>query len=106
MPIFLLKSLLSLMLLFLTFVQMFTMFEIFEKTGKKYNSEKLRKIHKLNAKLYFLLYIFIAYLYLDFILKARSESSPRASFHGIFAIVIVVLLGFKISFVMSGINMI
>ncbi len=99
MPIFLLKSFLSLVLLLLTFIQMFTMFEVFGRSEKKYNIEKLKKIHRLNGKLYFLLYIFIAYFCLDFILRTKTEPSPRAALHGVFALAVIVLLLLKVSFV-------
>lgn len=99
MPIFLLKSFLSLILLFLTFIQVFTMFEIFGKAEKKYNIERLRKYHRIDGKLYFLLYILIAYFCLDFIFQTRAELSPRATFHGVFALSIIVLLILKVSFV-------
>ena len=99
MPIFFLKSLLSLILIFLTFIQIFTMFEIFGRADKKYNIEKLKNIHRLNGKLYFLLYIIIAYFCLDFILKTKTEPSPRATFHGVFALAVIVLLLLKVSFI-------
>ncbi len=99
MPIFLLKSLLSLILIFLTFIQIFTMFEIFGRADKKYNIEKLKNIHRLNGKLYFLLYIIIAYFCLDFIFKTKTEPSPRATFHGVFALAVIVLLFLKVSFI-------
>ncbi len=87
------------MLIFLTFIQIFTMFEIFGRTDKKYDIEKLKKIHRLNGKLYFLLYIIIAYFCLDFILKTKTEPSPRATFHGAFALAVIVLLFLKVSFI-------
>jgi hypothetical protein len=75
------------------------MFEVFGKADKKYNIEKLKKIHRFNGKLYFLLYIIIAYFCLDFILKTKAEPSPRATFHSVFALAILVLLCLKVSFV-------
>ncbi len=99
MPIFLLKSLLSLILLFLTFIQIFTMFEIFGKAEKKYNIDKLRKYHRLNGRLYLLLYIIIAYFCLDFLLKTKAEPSPRATFHSVFALAVFLLLFLKVSFI-------
>lgn len=99
MPIFLLKSLLSLILLFLTFIQMFTMFEIFGRSEKKYNIDKLRKFHRLDGKLYFLLYVLIASFCLDFIYHTKAEPSPRATFHSVFSLSVLVLLLLKVSFV-------
>src|SRR4030067_2508056 len=99
MPIFLLKSLLSLLLLLLIFIQMFTMFEVFGRTEKIYNIDKLRKFHRLDGKFYFILYVFIAYFCLSFIYHTKAEPSPRATFHGVFALSVLVLLLLKVSFV-------
>lgn len=99
MPIFLLKSILSLILLSLTFLQIFAMFEVFGRADKKYSIEKLKKFHRLNGKLYFLLYIIIAYFCLDFIFKTKTELSPRATFHSVFALSIIVLFFLKVSFI-------
>src|SRR3990172_5569202 len=99
MPIFLLKSLLSLLLLLLTFIQMFTMFGVFGRAEKKYNIDKLRKFHRLDGKLYFIFYVLIAYLCLNFIYRTETELSPRATFHGVFALSVLVLLLLKVSFV-------
>jgi len=99
MPIFLIKSLLSLVLLTLTLFAMFTMFEVFGRADKKYNIEKLKIIHRFNGKVYFLLYIIIAYFCLDFILKTKAEPSLRATFHSVFALAVLVLLCLKVSFV-------
>jgi hypothetical protein len=75
------------------------MFEIFGRAEKKYNIEKLRKYHRLNGKLYLLLYILVAYFCLDFLLKTKAEPSPRAALHSVFALAVVVLFCLKISFV-------
>jgi len=99
MPIFLLKSLLSLLLLLLTFIQIFTMFEVFGRAEKKYNIDKLRNFHRLDGKLYFILYVLIAYFCLSFIYHTKAELSPRATFHGVFALSVLVLLLLKVSFV-------
>jgi hypothetical protein len=75
------------------------MLEVFGRADKKYNIEKLKKIHRLNGKIYFLLYIIITYFCLDFILKTKAEPSPRATFHSVFALTVLVLLCLKVSFV-------
>ncbi|MEW6109536.1 MAG: cytochrome c [Nitrospirota bacterium] len=99
MPIFLLKSILSLFMLLLVFIAMFTMFEVFGRSDKKYSIEKLKKIHRTNGIIYILLFFVIAYFCFDFIFKTKAEPSARAAFHGVFAITVIVLLFFKISFV-------
>src|SRR4030043_221624 len=99
MPIFLIKSFLSLVLLLLTLLAMFTMFEVLGRTEKRFNVTTLIRIHRLNGKIYFALYLIIAYFCLDFILQTKGELSPRATFHGVFALAVVVLLLLKVSFV-------
>ncbi|MBE0425760.1 MAG: cytochrome c [Nitrospirae bacterium] len=99
MPIFLIKSFLSLVLLLLTLLAMFTMFEVLGRTEKRFNVTTLIRIHRLNGKFYFALYLIIAYFCLDFILETKGEPSPRATFHGVFALAVIVLLLLKVSFV-------
>lgn len=99
MPIFLMKSLLALVLLVLTLFSMITMFEVFGRAEKRYNTEKLKKIHQLNGILFFLLYLVIAYLCLDFIISTKAELSPRAALHSVFAVTVLMLLALKVSFV-------
>ena len=99
MPIFFLKSILSLFITISALVAMFTMFEVFGSSEKKYNIERLKKIHRFNGRIYFLIYLIIAYLCLDFILKTKAEPSPRATFHSVFAITVIILLGLKVFFI-------
>jgi len=99
MSIFLIKSLLSIPLFALTLFAMFTMFEVFGRTEKKFNIEKLKKIHQITGGLYVFLYLVIAYLCLDFIVNTRAELSPRGVFHSVFALTIIILLLLKILFI-------
>ncbi len=99
MPIFLIKSLLSILLFVLTLFAMFTMFEVFGRTENRFDIERLKKLHRLNGKIFFLLYFIIAYFCLDFILNTKAEPSSRATFHGIFALTVIILLLLKVSFV-------
>jgi hypothetical protein len=78
---------------------MFTMFEVFGRAEKKFNIEKLKKIHRINGRLYVLLYLVIAYFCLDFIVNTRAELSPRGAFHSVFALTIIILLLLKVSFI-------
>lgn len=80
------------------FIAMFTMFEILGRGEKKYNINRLKKIHKANGLIYILLYLVIAYFCLDFIVKTKIEPSPHAAFHAVFALTVIVLLCLKISF--------
>lgn len=99
MPILLLKSILSVLMLFLAGVAMFTMFEIFGRDKKRYNVEKIKKLHKANGIIYLLIFIFVSYFCLSFVINSKSELTPRGTFHATFALTIIVLLGLKISFV-------
>lgn len=98
MPIFLLKSLLSILLLVLTLFSFLTMLEVFGRESR-FDLERLKRLHRLNGKIYLFLYILITYFCVDFIIKTKAEPSPRATFHGVFALSIITLLFLKFSFV-------
>ncbi|MDH4231784.1 MAG: cytochrome c [Nitrospirota bacterium] len=99
MHIFTIKSLLSLVIVFSALVAMFTMFEIFGRSEKRFNSEKLKKTHRLNGIIFLAFAVAIAFLCLDFIVKTKAEPSPRAALHGVFALAVFILLMLKIAFV-------
>ncbi|MEW6002508.1 MAG: cytochrome c [Nitrospirota bacterium] len=99
MSILFLKSILSLYIVLAAFIAMFTMFEILGKGEKKYDISKLKRIHRTNGISYFLVYLFIAYFCLSFIITSKSELTPRGTFHSVFALTVIVLLGLKVSFV-------
>ncbi|MDI6744627.1 MAG: DUF6529 family protein [Thermodesulfovibrionales bacterium] len=92
-----LKSLLGIGILISSVVAVFTMLEIFGRSGKKYDIEKLKKIHRANGIVYFLLFILITYFCLDFIINTKTELSPRALIHSLYAVAILLLLGLKFS---------
>lgn len=99
MPIFFFKSILSLFMILFALIAMFTMFEVFGRSEKRYNIEKLKKIHRANGIVYFLFFIFIAYFCMDFIFATKTEPSPRSTFHSIFSLTVIIFLGLKVSFV-------
>jgi len=99
MSILLLKSILSVLMIFLSFLAMFTMFEVFGRSEKRYDIEKIKKVHKVNGIIYILVFVFISYFCLRFIIFSGSELNPRATFHAVFAITIIALLGIKIAFI-------
>lgn len=99
MPTFLFKSLLSAGLLLLVLLAMFTMFEIFGRPEKKYDIGRLKRIHKFNGLIYIILFLIITYYCLEFIISTKAEPTPRATFHSIFAITVILLIGLKISFI-------
>lgn len=98
MPIFLLKSLLSILLLVLTFFSFLTMLEVFGRESR-FDVERLKRLHRFNGRIYLILYILIAYFCVDFIVKTKAEPSPRAAFHGVFALSVITLLFLKFTFV-------
>ncbi|MBI4687951.1 MAG: cytochrome c [Nitrospirae bacterium] len=99
MSILYFKSLLSICMIILSIIAMFTMLEIIGKGERKYNIEKLKKIHKANGALYFIIFLFITYFCLSFIINSKSELSARSTFHSIFALTIIVLMALKVSFI-------
>lgn len=99
MTVFLMKSLLAVALIASVFVALYTMLEVFGRAEKKYNIERLKKIHRFNGFFYILLFSFIAYFCFAFIASTKTDLSARAAFHAVFALSIMVLLGLKIAFV-------
>ncbi|MFZ5998019.1 MAG: c-type cytochrome [Nitrospirota bacterium] len=99
MPIFLFKTLFAAVMLVLAVVAMFTMFEALGRVQKKYTTEQLKKIHRINGLIYTLLYLFVAYFCLRFIIDTKAEHSARAAFHAVFAVAIIVIIAIKVSFI-------
>jgi len=75
------------------------MFEIFGRSEKRFNIEKLKNLHRANGIFYILLFILISYFCLDFMVKTKLEPSPRALFHSVFALTVLILLCLKISII-------
>lgn len=92
------KSLLAVCMVFMAGIAMFTMFEMFGRSEKRFDAGKLKKIHKINGIIYFLVFCFITYYCLNFIISSKAELSARGTFHSIFSITIIVLFIIKIVF--------
>jgi hypothetical protein len=99
MSLFFFKSLLGIGILISAVIAVFTMLEIFGRSERKYDIEKLKKIHRANGIAYFILFVFIGYFCIEFILKTKAELSPRALIHSLYAVAILLLLGLKVSIV-------
>lgn len=99
MSIFFLKSVLSLLVVMLSLVSMFTMFEILGRNEAVFHIEKMRKIHKITGRLYFVIFILIALFCLNFIVQAKAELSTRTAMHSLFALSILLLFGLKLLYV-------
>jgi hypothetical protein len=98
MPIFLLKTILAIILLIPVGIAVFTMFEVLGRTEKKYDVERLKKIHRINGYSYLSLFLIIGGLCLYIIAKTQADLSPRSTFHAAFALLAITLLLLKISF--------
>lgn len=99
MSIFLIKSLLSIPVVLLTLLGMLTMFEIFGRNERRYNAEKLRRLHSISGILYIILFILISYFCVRYIADTQTELSPRGAIHALLSSAIAVLLFIKIIFV-------
>lgn len=99
MPLILLKSLISIVFVLSAMIAMFTMFEVFGRKESKYNIAALKKIHKINGIIFFLICLAISCLCLYFIFNTKAELSPRGAFHSVLALSLILLLIIKISFI-------
>lgn len=75
------------------------MFEVFGRTEKRFDIEKLKRLHKTSGVIYLLTFSIISYLCLRFIFLSGSELTARGTFHAIFALTILVLFGLKVIFI-------
>jgi len=72
------------------------MFEIFGKEERRFTIETLKKIHKIAGIFYFVIFTVVTFFCLRFIFVTKTELSARGTFHGVFALAILVLLGVKV----------
>lgn len=98
MTIAFLKSILSLALFIIAAVGLYTMFEVFGR-GTVAGLERFKRLHKLTGYLYLVLFVLISYLCIGFMAASKAEPSPRAAFHIILALGILVLFLMKVLFV-------
>lgn len=99
MQILLLKSIVSLGVLLLTGIALFTMFEVLGRSEKRFDVERMKRLHRLNGLLFIIITAFIAALCIRYIRDTGTGPSPRGSLHSLLAMTVFVLLGFKIAFV-------
>jgi hypothetical protein len=96
MSIFLVKSVLALLMVALAAIAMATMFEIFGRNERRFDSERMKKMHMTSGRIYFLLFVFIMYFCLSYLIETKAELSTRAVFHSVFALTILVLFALKL----------
>jgi hypothetical protein len=99
MSMYFLKSILSLVMILLVLLNVFTMLEAFGRGEKRYDVNKLKKIHRINGLVFLSIYFFITYFCLRSILSGQLELSPRSTMHAVFALAVILLLALKISFI-------
>lgn len=85
------------MVLALTFIAIFTMYEIFGRREKRFSIEKLKKAHRLNGLIFVSLYLVIAFICLDLIVKTNAVPSPRGLLHAFFAIAVAIVFAVKVT---------
>ena len=99
MTILYLKSILSIFMALGVLINVFTMFEAFGRNERRYNLATLKRVHRINGLIFILLYLFITYFCFHSVLSSQAELSPRATFHAVFALAVIVLLAMKIAFI-------
>lgn len=99
MSIFMLKSILSVAIFLVALIQLFVMFELFGRSQKRYDADKLKKIHRINGILFVLLYFVVTFFCLRYLVDSKEEPSARVAIHGLLALSVIILLALKILFV-------
>lgn len=95
----LLKLSISLILIILSFIATYTMFEIFGKTEGRKNMDLLKKIHRINGRLFFMIFLFGAIACIYMLSQSKAELTPRATLHAFSAVAIFLLFSLKILFI-------
>jgi mono/diheme cytochrome c family protein len=98
MSIYFFKTLLSIVMVLAVFVNVFTMLEALGRGEKRYDVKKLKKIHRVNGFFFLLIFVFVSFYCFRSIIYGQMELSPRATFHSVLAIAVILLLALKISF--------
>lgn len=94
-----LKLSISLLLIILSFIAAYTMFEIFGKTERRKNMDILKKIHRINGRLFFIVFLFGAIGCIYMLSQSRAELTPRATLHAFSAVAIFLIFSLKIAFI-------
>ncbi len=98
MSIYFLKTILSVVMILIVAVNVFTILEALGRGEKKFDVKKLKKIHRINGLFFLLLYFFVTYFCFRSIVNGQLELSPRAAFHSVLALAVILILALKILF--------
>lgn len=93
------KLSLSAILLFLSLIATFTMFEIFGQNERRINMTLLKTLHRINGRLFFIVFIVGSILCIYLLSKSKAELTPRATLHAFSAVAVFLLLSLKILFI-------
>lgn len=94
-----LKLSLSIFLIILSLIASYTMFEIFGKPERRKNMDMLKKIHRINGRLFFVLFLVGAVACIYMLSQTKAELTPRATLHAFSALAIFLLFSLKIAFI-------
>ncbi len=99
MSILLLKSILSVVMAFMAAFNVFLMLEVLARDQVRFDIYKLKKLHRINGRLFVLLYFFVAFFCLRYIVISKEELSARVAIHATIALSVILLLALKVSLI-------
>jgi hypothetical protein len=99
MSLLLLKSVISVIMALMAIFNMLLMPEVFGIAPARSDVAKLKKIHRINGRVFVLLYFFVAFFCLRYIVLVREELPSRITIHASIALSVILLLGLKIAFI-------
>ena len=95
MSFFMLKSILGSLLILAGIAALLSMFILMGKQGHKMSASFLRKFHKAAGFVFFILLLIISYLCVKYWIMLGDSISTRAVFHGVLALVLLIVLIMK-----------
>lgn len=99
MTILTLKLLISVLFLASMLVAVLTMFEVLGRKEKRFDTERLTRVHRVNGILFFLIFLVLALMGMAHIALTKVELSPRAALHVMLAHGVLFLLIFKLAII-------
>ncbi len=96
MTIFLVKTIISIVFTASALFGAFTMLEILGRSEKRFDTGRLKKAHRVNGILFFIVFLILAGLGMVYIARTGTELSPRATFHVMLAHAVLFLFLLKL----------
>ncbi len=97
MTIFMVKTLISILFLVLALIAVFTMFEALGRNEKRFDTDKLKKVHRVNGIFFFIVFLVLAGIGMTYIARTGVELSSRATFHVMLAHGVLFFFLFKLA---------